>query len=148
MLRPYYLIVLSLSSSIFRQNGFLCNNLELIWGIVPLRLPVFNQKTLRCNNRCFLLFVHGKLIFHMILIFFVMNSLGKSISENCIALLCNIMRFRPKGDPIRGHFYFSSIFIQILQNDHLNGLLSQKKKMVFYFNKGYKGDPNSEISHI
>ena len=61
----------------------------------------------------FLLFVHGKLIFHLILMYiFVMNSLGKSLSEKCVALLCNYYPFWHLKDNFK---FFTLIFYPILK---------------------------------
>jgi len=61
----------------------------------------------------FLLFVHAKLIFHLIFMFWLMKSLRKSILEGCnIALLCNYYRFDIKG----GNFRFFTFFFFIQFN--------------------------------
>jgi len=58
----------------------------------------------------FLLFVHGKFIFHLIFMgYFLMNSLKKSFSEKCIALIWNYMyyHFLRKSSPKAHKFYLT-----------------------------------------
>ena len=60
------------------------------------------------------LFVHGELIFYLILMGFFVNSLGKSLSEKCIALLCSYYLFYRKGAIKEYNFNFF-IFHPILK---------------------------------
>ena len=77
----------------------------------------------------FLLFVHEEFIFHLILmVFFLMNSLGKYLSAKCIVLLCNYYHSYHEKGPNEGNFLLFLFYIRydalfLLQNDHLNGLL-------------------------
>ena len=74
----------------------------------------------------FLLFVHREFIFYLIIVFFVMNSLGKSLSEKLIALLCHYYRNWHKSSPkcvnfkvLTCSFFIQFLYSYFLPNDHL-----------------------------
>jgi hypothetical protein len=59
---------------------------RLIWYIITL--PISKTRVPKVQKWMLLLFV--QFIFHLILMgYFLMNSLGKSLSDKCIALQCN-----------------------------------------------------------
>ena len=80
-----------------------------------------------------------------------MNSLEKSVSETCIALLCNYcwVFLHKRGTKDKNFksftFHFSSNFNDFFwQNGHLNGsLMGYKTNYNFISKRGH----NSEISH-
>jgi hypothetical protein len=72
----------------------------------------FQTRGPKVKKWMFLLFVHEEFIFHLILmVFFLMNSLGKYLSAKCIVLLCNYYHSYHEKGPNKGNFllfYFTS----------------------------------------
>ena len=115
------------------NTDVLCHGAAKGWcwfGIFYLTLPVSKQEALSCKNGCFCYLYTESLFFIWLLWFFLMNSLGKSLSEKFMALLCHYYSYWHKSSPkcvnckvLTCPFFVQFLYSYFLQNDHLNGLL-------------------------
>ena len=128
-----YVMMLSLLSSVSRQEWFPCDNLTsrrrissefwMQWSLALNKswcwfgvycIPThFQTRGPKVKKWMFLLFVHEEFIFHLILMgFFLMNSLGKYLSAKCIVLLCNYYHSYHEKGPNEGNFLLFLFYIR------------------------------------